>query len=155
MTDNEREEIAVEPVARRPWIRSLLLCIVILICGMIIGGVTTAIFFHAAADHGHRGDHLPQSIAERMQKKYNLSDDQRQRLQVIFDEHIKKLSAIRTEIQPRMDAEQEALRQSVEPVLTPDQAKRWREEYETMRKQWHQRDGGGGPPPPPPGPPPQ
>ena len=152
MTDNEIQEITVEPAVRRPWMRSLLLGLVILICGIVIGVVSTAIFLHPSSDHGRRGDHLPQSIAERMQTKYGLTDDQRQRLQTIFDEHIKKLSAIRTEIQPRMDAEQEALRQSVEPVLTPDQAKRWREEYEKMRKQWHQRDGGG-PPPPPPGPP--
>ena len=150
MTDNETNEIAVEPATRRPWLRSLLLGIVILICGSVIGSVTTAILLQPSSEHGHRGDRLPQNIAERMQKKYGLTDDQRQRLQVIFDEHIKKLSAIRTEIQPRMDAEQEALRQSVEPVLTPDQAKRWREEYENMRKQWHQRESA---PPPPPGPP--
>lgn len=149
MTENRIDEIAMEQAARRPWLHSLVLGIVILLCGVVIGSVTTAVYFHMQDDRGHRKDRLPQNVAERMQNKYGLTDDQRQRLQTVFDEHIKKLSAIRTEVQPRMDAAQEALRQGVESILTPEEAKRWREEFESMRKPWHQRDGSPPPPPPP------
>lgn len=137
MATNNPENTA--PVARRAWVRTLVFGVVILLCGVVIGGVATAVALRHFPVHGMmRPLHpLPERIASDMQHKYNLTDEQKERLRVIFDEHTKKLSVIRAEVQPRVEAEHEALRRGVETVLTPEQAEQWRAEYERMRSLWH------------------
>jgi Spy/CpxP family protein refolding chaperone len=147
MTENGLKELPVTPARRRPWVRSLVLGVVILLCGGAIGSVVTAVVLEQQPMHGmRRPDRLPQRIAEEMQRKYNLTDDQEQKILAIFEEHTNKLSAIRREVQPRVDAEHEAVRRSVEAVLTAEQAEQWRKEYEQMRRLWHPRPAESSPP---------
>jgi len=142
MSENNIEEAPKIEVARRPWRRSLLLGFVILLCGGAIGSVITGVTIERRPERGsRRPERVPEKIAERMQEKYGLTDDQTQKILVVMQEHGKKLSDIRAEVQPRIDAEHEALRIAVEAVLTPEQATRWREEFEQMRGPWH-RSGG-------------
>jgi len=142
MSENEVEQTPVTPVNRRPWVRSLLLGIVILVCGGVIGSVVTAVVVERRPMYrSWKSGRLPENVAAHMKKKYGLSDDQERRLVTIFKEHGEKLSEIRAEVQPRVDAEHEALRGAVETVLTPEQAEEWRNEFEQMRGPWHHRDG--------------
>lgn len=137
MVEQDREQA---PASRRVRLRSLVLGIVILLCGGAIGSVITALVIERAPSHGmRRPDHLPESIAQKMQEEYGLTDAQRQQLVTIFTEHGKKLADIRTEVQPRVEAEHEALRRAVDTVLTPEQAAQWREEFEQMRRPWRHR----------------
>jgi hypothetical protein len=139
-------ETAAAPVARRGRLRSLLLGVVLLACGAAIGSVTATVVIERQPPHGvRRGEHLPELIAQKMKDKYGLTDDQKLRLQAIFEEHGKRLSDIRAEVQPRVEAEHDALRKGVETVLTPEQAADWRNEFEQMRRPWHLRgsDSGG------------
>ena len=147
MEENLPKELPPSPVNRRPWIRSLILGTVILLCGMAIGSVVTAVVIEQHPMRGmRRPDHLPERIAQEMQKKYALTDEQKQRLATVFQEHGEKLSDIRSEVQPKVDAEHEALRRGVEEVLTPEQAAQWRTEFDQMRHPWRAR-GGDAPPP--------
>lgn len=141
--DEAPEETPVTPAARRPWIHSVIYGVIILACGAAMGSVITAMVIERPAKHGpHRGGNLPEQIVQKMRQDYSLTPEQCQKLKGVFEEHVKSLSAVRSEVQPKMDAIHEALRNSVEGVLTPEQAARWREEYENMRRPWHQRDGG-------------
>jgi hypothetical protein len=142
MVENGLKETPITPARRRTWVRSLLLGMVILLCGAVIGSVITAVALEQRPIHGiRRPDRLPERIAEDMRWKYKLTDEQERQIQAIFEEHGKKLSDIRAEVQPRVDAEHEALRRGVEAVLTPEQAGQWRQEYEHMRRLWHPRAG--------------
>jgi len=143
MVDNASEEIPAAPAVRRPWVRSLLLGVVILLCGAAIGSTITAVVLERRPMRDfRRSDHLPERIAREMQNKYGLTDEQERQLLAVFTEHEKKLSDIRAEVQPRMEAEHEALRRAVEAVLTPEQAAEWRKEFEQMRRPWHRQGGG-------------
>lgn len=145
MVENEVEqtpEILVAPVNRRLWVRSLVLGIVILVCGGVIGSVVTAVAIgHRQPPRTWRWDRLPEDIAKEMRGKYDLNQEQEQRLVTVFQEHREKLSGIRAEVQPRVEAEHEALRSAVEGILTPEQAAQWRTEFEQMRRPWHHREG--------------
>jgi len=150
MADNDPDEACshalgeapIAPVNRRARLRSLVLGVVILLCGAAVGAVVTALAIERQPMHGmHRGDRLPELIAARMQEKYNLTDAQKGQLQAIFEEHGKKLSDIRAEVQPSVEAEHEALRRAVEAVLTPEQAADWEKEFEKWRRPWHLRGG--------------
>ncbi len=151
MSDHEPTLVSAEPPARRRRSRSLLLGLVLLLCGAAIGGVTTALALRGPFMHGMpKPEELAQHMAHRMKIDYNLGDEQEQRLVAIFEEHGNKLMAIRSEVQPRVEAEHEALQAAVEQVLTPEQAADWRKEFEQKRRPWGPRKGdlprGSGPP---------
>ncbi len=150
--EKNASEMPKVPVRRMPWVRSALLGMAILICGAIIGGVVSAVMLKAPPEHGFgRPERLPQEIADRMREKYRLSEEQTARIRAIFEEHADRFAAIRAEVHPRIEAAHESLRSAVEEVLTPEQTRAWREEFESMRRLWGPRRGG--PPPFPKGPP--
>ena len=141
MTENGPDELSKMPAKRRPWRRSLALGFVILLCGAVIGSVVTALVIEEKPAHGRRPEWSPEQIAEKMQRKYNLTDDQAKQVLAVFQEHGKKLSEIRAEVQPRVEAEHEALRATVEGILTPEQAAQWRVEFEQMQRPWRHSSG--------------
>ena len=135
-TETSNETPTPPRQCRTRW-RMAISCVVILVCGALIGSVVTSVYYH----HGHMPmmhspERLPEHIARNMQKKYKLVDKQEQQLETIFKEHTKKIMEIRSEIAPRMEAEHEALQRSVEGVLTPQQAEQWRKEFDRMRRLW-------------------
>jgi len=147
MSDNGADESQKITAIRRPWGRSLVLGFIILVCGAVMGSVITALVIEERPGRWTRhSERLPERIAEEMRAKYNLTDDQTNQILAVFQDHAKKLSEIRAEVQPRVEAEHEALRATVESILTPEQAAQWRSEFEQMRRPW--RHSGGDPPGP-------
>jgi hypothetical protein len=135
-------EAVLPPGVRRGWLRNLALGLVLLLCGAAIGSVVTAVVVERGPFHGmKRPEHLSELIAHRIKTKYGLNDEQEQKLRGIFEEHGKKLADIRADVQPRVEAEHEALQKAVETVLTPEQASDWEKEFEQMRRAWHFRGG--------------
>src|SRR5690606_11847700 len=123
------------PPYRPSWARNLATGFVILLCGIAIGGIGTAVFLNRDRDNGPRSSGRgPEHMVQRMQDEYGLSDDQVRQLQAVFKDHWEKLSAIRAEVQPRVDAEFGELQRTVESILTPSQAKEWRADFEQKRR---------------------
>lgn len=150
MTQMDPEPAPVPAVPSRSRVRGLILGFVILLCGGAIGSVTTAVVLarqQPPPDH-RRPERGPESIVQRMQHQYDLTDEQARELEGIFKEHWEKLSEIRGQVQPLVETEYEALQRSVESVLTPEQASQWRPEFEKKRRYWRSRgDKTSGPPP--------
>jgi len=147
MDTRDPEHAPVTPPRRRPWTRSLLLGFVILACGAAIGGVGAAVALQQDHDRSpRRSGRGPEGLLQKMQEEYKLTDAQAQQLDTVLREHWERLSAIRAEVQPRVDAEFEALRREVEAVLTPEQAAQWREEFERKRQHWRSRSENANPP---------
>lgn len=143
MAGESAEQAVVPPVSRHLRLRSMILGIVIFACGAVVGGVIAAAVMDRDAPWKTRGrERFPQRIAEKMQAEYGLTDEQKVAVLKVLEEHVKKLADIRAEVQPRVDAEHEALRVGIEAVLTPDQAAAWRKEYDERRKRWQSRDEG-------------
>lgn len=142
MSERSLVETDAVSVLRRPWRRNLALGLIILVCGAVIGSMITAVTLRRGPMHEmRRMEDLPQKIASEMRREFGLSAEQEQQLKGIFEEHGKKLSDIRREVQPRVESEHESLRKAVETVLTPEQAGKWQKKFDQMRKPWmHHRD---------------
>lgn len=141
--NDERVPVPIGRWYRRPRVRGILLGFVILACGIAIGGTTAAVVLDRDDDPGARrsGVHGPDRIVQKMREEYGLTDDQTERLKTVFREHWERLSAIRAEVQPRVDAEYEEMKREVEAVLTPEQAREWRQEFERKQRFWRSRAG--------------
>jgi Spy/CpxP family protein refolding chaperone len=64
-------------------------------------------------------------LIERLDRELQLTDDQRSRVQAIFDERRSHLEGVRREIATRAEQEQRELQAEVRKVLTPDQQARF------------------------------
>lgn len=144
MNEHETQEMLIHPALKKLWLRNFFVGLAILLCGMVIGGILTAVSLKQTPERpeGWRHERIPERIAGEMREKYDLSETQETQLQAIFEAHWKTLSEIRAEVEPRVEAEHESLRKAVEEVLTPEQAAKWREEFEKMRSRWRPRGGG-------------
>ncbi|MBX7258214.1 MAG: hypothetical protein K1Y02_17765 [Candidatus Hydrogenedentes bacterium] len=141
MTESTGENEFLGTAPSRAWVRSLLFSLMILVCGAVIGSVGTAFVMQDRDDRPprHRPENMAQYIADDMEQKYGLNPEQKQKIFAVMEEHSKQLAAIRAEVAPRVEAEFEAVRKSVETILTPEQAKAWVVEYEKMRGKWRPR----------------
>jgi Spy/CpxP family protein refolding chaperone len=150
------------PMPRRRWLRTVLLGIVILLCGIVIGGALTLRFrwprLLLAREPWER---MPEHIAERMRAELGLTEEQEAQIEVILARHHGAMDSIRLEVQPRVEARIDSMRREINALLTPQQAAQWSEHFERMRHhgprgESRRRPGfpghRGGPPPEPPSP---
>ncbi len=119
---------------KKRW-RSILLGVVILVCGIAIGaGGTVVVMKHIILNAIQHPEKVPQRITDRMRGKLGLTDEQAAKVKAILTERQKKIQALLRQIQPDVDKEFENAKEDVAAVLKPDQAKKWRERFDRMRK---------------------
>ena len=105
----------------------------IAVCGMIIGatGVILWLKNKGSSRHHHR---VVAETVERIKAELKLSDQQVGAVERVVQDRYDALSRIREEMLPRVKAEFEGIRDGVGPVLTPEQNKRWSEEFTSILK---------------------
>jgi len=150
--------VSVRP-RRRIWLATALGA-VILICGIVIGSGGTVLWIRHKMDQFRRGpDRMPVELAERVRSQLNLTDEQAKRVEEILR---KRHEALMKLLRETFKAELEGMRAEVATVLTPEQVKKWNDDYESILRipSFPPPPGGpphGGPPPhggrPPPPPP--
>ena len=115
MSEDNEQDLSMPTAVRQLRRRNLFFGGLILLCGMVMGSVVTAVVFNRGPHFGMPNPgHLPGLIAQDMQRKYGLTDEQREKLQAVFEEHGKKLESLWSETQPRVEAVHEAMQKSVE-----------------------------------------
>ncbi len=125
------------PKPRRRWVRTGLLGLVILLCGMIIGGALTLHFRWPRLLLARQPwERMPEHIADRMREELGLTEEQQKEIQTILAKHHGAMESIRVEVQPRVEAQIDSMRREIDAVLTPEQARRWTERFEKMRRHW-------------------
>ncbi len=130
------------PRKRRPW-RSLLLGLIILLCGILIGAGITVITLQKAVLYAiHHPEQVPNRLTERLRGKLHLSDDQAKKIRAILNERQHAFQALRRATRPKVERELDRLREEVAAVLDVNQARKWRQRFDRLRRQWM-------PPPPP------
>jgi hypothetical protein len=123
------------PRPRRRWMRTVLLGVVILLCGMVIGGALTLHFrWPRLLLARHAWERMPEHIADRMRGELELTEEQQREIERILARHHGAMESIRTEVQPRVEAQIDSMRREVEAVLTLEQANRWSEHFERMQR---------------------
>ena len=134
MADRQSFDTAL-PRARRRWLRTILLGIVILLCGMVIGGALTLHFrWPRLLLARHSWERMPEHIVERMRSELDLTAEQQREIEEILAKHHGAMESIRTEVEPRVEAQLDSMRREIDAVLTPEQAARWSEHFERMRR---------------------
>jgi hypothetical protein len=136
----------IAPSHRRPprarW-KTVLLSAVVFLCGGLLGSGLTLIYIGARVRHIiEHPEKAPAMLTARLKSRLSLSDDQARKVAEILRQRQIALQAIRREVHPRVALEIEKAREEITAVLTPEQAKKWDEQFELMKKRW-------APPPPP------
>jgi Spy/CpxP family protein refolding chaperone len=123
------------PRPRRRRLRTVLLGIVILVCGVVIGGALTLHFRWPRLMLARQPwERIPEHIAERMRGELDLAVEQQREIERILAKHHGAMESIRVEVQPRVEAQIDSMRREIDAVLTPEQAARWSEHFERMRR---------------------
>jgi len=146
----------------RFWV-GMVLGALILVCGMAIGSGGTVLWIgHRMKQLEHGPERMPIELAERVRTSLELSDEQAGRVAGILRRRHEALMKLHRDT---LKGELDALRAEVASVLTPEQAKRWNDDFDSIMRPppFPPGPGGpaprGGPPPqegdrlPPPGPP--
>lgn len=122
------------PARRRRWI-SLVMGVLLLVCGGIIGSsITIAILFDRLMMTIHEPEKIPPRIVSRMRWVYGLDDEQAERIEVIYTELQRELVRIRDQSLPEIEAAMETARVEVTKVLTPEQADDFAERFDNFRE---------------------
>ena len=130
--DRETLDTAL-PRAGRRWLRTILLGIVILLCGMIIGGALTLHFrWPRLLLARHSWARMPEHIVERMRRELDLTAEQQTQIERILAKHHGAMESIRTEVEPRVEAQLDSMRREIDAVLTAEQAARWSEHFKRI-----------------------
>ncbi len=132
--ENEYTERPLRP-SRRRWLRSLIIGIAILLCGIIIGsGVTFHVVVGRFMEAVRNPGVVPSRIAARLEKVLDLNEEQAAEVESIVGRHQKELIAIGVEVRPRVRAQFGQMKREIEAVLTPEQAERFQERTEFIVK---------------------
>jgi hypothetical protein len=121
-------------VPRRKRWRSVLLGIVILLCGVVIGaGGAVIVIRHVVLHAIQHPEEAPQRITNRVRRMLDLSEHQAAEVKKILTERQKAIVGLRRQIQPQVEKELEKVKEDVAAVLKPEQAKKWRERFDRLR----------------------
>jgi hypothetical protein len=124
-----------KPRRRRFW--TILLALIIFICGVLVGGglsfkIVTAGYKRAFQDPGF----LAEKIIRRMERRLDLSGDQVKQVREIVLEQQKAFQSLHKEFRPRMDGQIEKTRRDLSEVLTPEQVQKWEKSFARIQRFW-------------------
>lgn len=130
---------------RRRWLRTAILGCVILICGALIGsGLTFRFLWGAMMSNIGKPEKMTQRIVKRIDRRLDLGDEQRQKVEKIVARRMKVLRALRLEVQPRMEEELKNMQLEIRDLLIPKQVLQWDKDVQKFRKRWFVSENKGG-----------
>lgn len=128
--------IYAPPARPGRWI-PILLGFVIFCSGVVLGGSGALILQKRIILHGlHHPEKVPGRLTEQMQDKLKLTDAQAAQILEILTRRQQSIQTLQKEVQPRFEAEFDAVRLEILDVLNPDQAQKYDDWYTRVRKTW-------------------
>lgn len=133
-TENSNVPFA-KPRRRRLW--TILLALIIFICGVLVGGglsfkIVTAGYKRAFQEP----EFLAEKIIRRMERRLDLNSDQVKQVREIILEQQKAFQSLHKEFRPRLDSQIEKTRRDLSKVLTPEQAQKWEKTFARIQRFW-------------------
>ncbi|MFC1834984.1 hypothetical protein ACFL2Q_09640 [Thermodesulfobacteriota bacterium] len=125
---------------KRRRLRSILLGLLILICGAVLGSGVTLVVMHKKLVYAvHHPEVVTDKIARRMKWHLDLSDEQARKVRAILSERRKALVKLFHENRPRLEEEIATYEKQVVEVLKPEQEVIWRKRFKRIRNKWFPR----------------
>jgi hypothetical protein len=125
------------PKAKRPVWRMVILGVVILVCGMVIGGgLTTYVLWKRVETTIMHPRLMPERIVEHMESSLDLTPEQAEQIREIFTRRHERFDKLRVEMEPLIQAELDSIREEVSRVLTPEQLEEWTSGFDRMHRRW-------------------
>jgi len=116
------------------WVAMVLLGLVIFGSGIVIGSVGTLTFVRRAMVRAVKHpEQLPDRAIARMTRRYDLTPEQQAEVGAILRTRMQRMTAIRQQLRPYLDAELDSLRDDVAGVLTEEQATQWQHDFGRLR----------------------
>jgi Spy/CpxP family protein refolding chaperone len=84
----------------------------------------------------HHPENAPDRIAKKLKRRLRLSTEQTAEVREILKKRQKALVAIFRKAQPKLERQLVGVREDVAAVLTPEQAKKWRWFFDSMKRKW-------------------
>ena len=121
----------------RSRLHSILLAIVLLVCGAGIGAGLTLLFMVKHVQYViHHPDVFATHATSRLRSKLDLSDEQTAKVESIFRARQEAIMKIHRQNRPLVDAELDGVEKDVAAVLNAKQAEEWRAWFEDKRRTW-------------------
>jgi hypothetical protein len=134
MNDEQEKKDERLPVYRHRWLRSLVCGMVILMCGMVIGGSAVGWFVHARVmELIHTPEIVPEHITEAMERRLGLTEQQADEVLAIYNKYLERFLERRRQLRPQVEADIEALHSEITAVLSPEQNKKWSKRFEKIK----------------------
>ena len=140
---NEPPSLVNPDQPRRRKVVLILLAVLLFAAGIVSGVGVSALSikkrFHLRPRNPHT---FPERVSQRLQWKFDLSDEKTQRIEAILSQRLDKLQQLHRDIHPAIEQEMRIAEEEVAQELTPDQARQWRKWFNRRcREHWS-------PPPP-------
>ena len=135
MCDEQEVKQQILPITRRRWLRSLLCGVLILVCGMVIGGATVGWFVHnRVMELIHTPEILPEHLTGAMQRHLGLTDEQADEVLVIYNKYLERFLERRQQMRPLVEQDLASLHEEITQVLTPSQAEKWSKRFKKIKE---------------------
>ena len=135
METEKPNEAFAKPRRRRLW--TILLALIIFICGVLVGGGLSFKIIAAGYKRAFQDpDVLTERIIRRMERRLDLNSDQIKQVREIILEQQKAIQSLHKEFRPRLDSQIEKTRKELAKVLTPEQAQKWEKIFARIQRFW-------------------
>jgi hypothetical protein len=135
METEKLNEAFAKPRRGRLW--TILLALIIFICGVLVGGglsfrIVTAGYKRAFQEP----DFLAEKITRRMERRLDLDSDQFKQVRGIILEQQEAFQSLHKEFRVRLDSQIEKTRKELAKVLTQEQMKKWEKTFARIQRFW-------------------
>jgi hypothetical protein len=129
--------LELPPAPRRRRWPTVLLALAIFAAGLVCGAGATVLVVVNRVQHAIRHpEEAPARLAAVLQRRLDLTNEQRTQVEAIIARRQAELIAIRRQFQPQIAGQLDRLRDEIGEVLTDDQRVRWQKLFSTYVNRW-------------------
>jgi hypothetical protein len=132
-TRNPKEPIAPEK-SKSKW-RWWAVSVLILVSGMVLGSVSSIILArHLILQHQQHPEQIVNHVVKHLDRRLELTDDQRVRIETILQNRIQNLGTIRNETHARISTEIYSARDEIDALLDASQQEKWHKQFQRIKR---------------------
>jgi hypothetical protein len=135
--DDSHASLPVPSVpARRRW-PTVALALAIFAAGAVCGAGAAVLVIVNRVQHAiHHPETAPSRLATLLQRRLDLDDDQRAKVEALIAARQQEIAAVRRRFQPEIEGQFDQFRTDVDALLTDPQRDVWHAAFEKFRTRW-------------------